>query len=427
MAYITFPKPMEKAEVGLLKSFVKMFSPLLDADVYAEETVAKTKRTPLRKLRSGNYIYTSNSTDANATEEEEEESVLLYSEETNYSYVQEGDNTVLENQAQIQSSADTHNSVESTAEQSTFEGGELKQTKLNSNTDFTSVQQEPQPNQQSFDLGLNFNSDQDAEMQLLEKFETTLDSLNKFNYVIAEYTEKNLTHTMTMEELALYVMDASDGKELNGTSRLLLNRDGSLTLLEYGKDVKILETNVIGFQVKAMGYTELSLRLYEDPANTYKKTPKFFSEAGTILVLGTRSKKVKLASLDKELPPLTLRFTLDKIEAVMDLLKGDFIARVKEIDDLIASGDFEDNLVPNILNTVGLIMEARSTIVSEEETNSPISIINRILQYSGSIEAVLRTNGQSLLDPKSQFTELLFGELTEFIGEGFADSLKAFL
>ena len=107
---------MEKATVGLLKTFVKMFSPILDTNLYVdEESVTKTKSTPYNRIRSHNYRHVQageNSTEDNSTDE----GSLDYSEQTNYSYAQDGDDITLENEAQIESSGDTHNSVETATE-----------------------------------------------------------------------------------------------------------------------------------------------------------------------------------------------------------------------------------------------------------------------------------------------------------------------
>ena len=63
---------MQKETVGLIKSFIKMFSPLLDASVYEnQDTVSK-----VRKL----YRSVGNST--------EEDPALEYEEQTRYTYEQ---------------------------------------------------------------------------------------------------------------------------------------------------------------------------------------------------------------------------------------------------------------------------------------------------------------------------------------------------
>ena len=39
-----------------------------------------------------------------------------------------------------------------------------------------------------------------------------------------------------------------------GSSRLLLEEDGSLKIIGYDKKVKLVKTNVIGFSIAAFGY-----------------------------------------------------------------------------------------------------------------------------------------------------------------------------
>ena len=124
----------------------------------------------------------------------------------------------------------------------------------------------------------------------------------------------------------------------NGTSRLLLNEDGSYTILEYDKSITILGTNVVGFVIKAMGYTEITFRLYEDSVNPYLKSPRFRIEGGIILVVGPQKKKIRALDYDKTLPPVTLKLTLKRIEAVVDMLKGNFIGKVKDVFELVVSG-----------------------------------------------------------------------------------------
>ena len=70
---------------------------------------------------------------------------------------------------------------------------------------------------------------------------------------------------MTVEELINHVLgkDSSEGEP--GDVRLLLEEDGSLSLMKYGKEVKILSTNVLGFKIKLYGFTRLRLNLYQDP------------------------------------------------------------------------------------------------------------------------------------------------------------------
>ena len=154
--FLEFPQEMEKETAGLLKSFIKMFSPLLDTELYeSDEAVNKVKKV-FRKV-------------GNSTEEEPS---LEYAESTNYSYETsaEGD-TVLENEATVESSGDTHNSVENSAEQSQFSPtGELEEASVDSNTDFSSPEEEPSNTSQNYNFGLSFSSEQSSKMKLVESF-----------------------------------------------------------------------------------------------------------------------------------------------------------------------------------------------------------------------------------------------------------------
>ena len=106
--------------------------------------------------------------------------------------------------------------------------------------------------------------------------------------MIEEYEENNKTYTMNSEQMAYYVMDYDEIEiSNNGTTRLLLNPDGSLTLINFDKRVRILKTNVIGFVIGLYAYTEINLKLFEDQVNPHKKIPRLNSEVGVILVLGS--------------------------------------------------------------------------------------------------------------------------------------------
>ena len=60
---------------------------------------------------------------------------------------------------------------------------------------------------------------------------------------------------MNSEQLVYYVMDFDDIEISNGTTRILLNPDGSLTLIDFDKRVRILRTNIIGFVIGLYAYT----------------------------------------------------------------------------------------------------------------------------------------------------------------------------
>lgn len=63
---ITFPTAMDRAQLGLLRGFIKMFSPILTKEIYVNpQTVSKIKRgnPMMRRLLQ----MTSNDTDSNST------------------------------------------------------------------------------------------------------------------------------------------------------------------------------------------------------------------------------------------------------------------------------------------------------------------------------------------------------------------------
>ena len=122
------------------------------------------------------------------------------------------------------------------------------------------------------------------------------------------------------------------------------------------------------------------MRLYEDKINPHKKIPKFTAEVGSILTTGSTDKKIKIRGYEKELPPLTLKFTLEKIESAVELLKGDFISKVIELKDFIVNREFETVLLPKVMDTIERLEFIREAVISEEESNSPLNVISDILE-----------------------------------------------
>ena len=133
---------------------------------------------------------------------------------------------------------------------------------------------------------------------------------------------------MTVEEMINFILGTDDEPE---EVRLLLEEDGSLSILKWNKDVKIVSTNILGFKVMAFGYVKINLNIYQDPENELKKNPIFTIEVGTILKLGSSEHVIPILDEEKNLPPLTLKYTLDQIEGVYELFKGDFIKDIKSL------------------------------------------------------------------------------------------------
>ena len=70
---------------------------------------------------------------------------------------------------------------------------------------------------------------------------------------------------------------------------MLFEKDGSLTIIKYEKNVKLLQTNIIGFKIRVYGYAKLNINLHQDPNIKYKKTPKLIFKTGAILGLEPNS------------------------------------------------------------------------------------------------------------------------------------------
>lgn len=77
--------------------------------------------------------------------------------------------------------------------------------------------------------------------------------------------------------------------------------------------------------ISTFGYISITFNLYEMKKNKHKKEPVFRVESGIVLQLGSKKFKQTLTDYEKRFPPLTLKFTLEQIEGVVNLLKGDFI------------------------------------------------------------------------------------------------------
>lgn len=66
---------------------------------------------------------------------------------------------------------------------------------------------------------------------------------------------------MTSEEIVKYIMNSTNSDDLRGQSRLLLESDGSLTIIKFGKEIKILSTNFLGCQIRVSGVAKFHLSI----------------------------------------------------------------------------------------------------------------------------------------------------------------------
>lgn len=59
--------------------------------------------------------------------------------------------------------------------------------------------------------------------------------------------------------------------------------------------------------------------------------------------------------------PLSLSFTLEKIEGIMNLVKGGFIGKLKKLANLPSLFKFDSNFFPNLMNLGSLVNNVYST------------------------------------------------------------------
>ena len=247
--------------------------------------------------------------------------------------------------------------------------------------------------------------------------------MKEFEDLIIDYEETGRTFTMTVEEMIKFILGTDNEPE---EVRLLLEEDGSLSILKWNKDIKIVSTNILGFKVMAFGYVKINLNIYQDPEDELKKNPIFTIEVGTILKLGSTEHVIPIIDEEKNLPPLTLKYTLDQIEGVYELFKGDFIKDIKNLAQLILNGDFDKNLVPILLNTTSLIKDLTNAVKKEEEDRNPNSTLEVIFNLVENIENIIETKGLALLNGKNQLAQNISSGLLNFVSSNFGEALEMF-
>lgn len=82
----------------------------------------------------------------------------------------------------------------------------------------------------------------------------------------------------------------------------------------------------MGFPLKITGYSLIYLGL--KTLDKYQYKPRFISSAGLLLQLGPFSYNHKIFEAEKDFDPISLGFTLDKVNQFIDLLKGGFLKQL---------------------------------------------------------------------------------------------------
>ena len=78
------------------------------------------------------------------------------------------------------------------------------------------------------------------------------------------------------------------------------------------------------------------------------------------------------------------------------------------------------------MNVVSMIEDVQRAVQAEENTNSPVSIILKILSSVSDIRAIVDSKGLDLLNPQNQFAQSLTGELLSYFNVSFAEALDIF-
>lgn len=146
-----------------------------------------------------------------------------------------------------------------------------------------------------------------------------------------------------------------------------------------------MKTNLIGLKVVVFGYLMINLNLYEDDLDKHKKQPLLTFQSGTVLKLGNYRYVKPEVEYEKKFAPFTLKFTLDQIEGVVNLFKGDFIGKINEIKQLLSDGFFEGDITSNILSVVSVVEDVNNAINNEQDKNSPMSVIRNIFDTVSNI------------------------------------------
>ena len=102
------------------------------------------------------------------------------------------------------------------------------------------------------------------------------------------------------------------------------------------------------------------------------------------------------------------------------------MGKVETLIRTILNGNFENNLVPNIINVVTVVSDLQNAIQNQEQSNSPLAIILKILSSVSDIRAIIDSKGMDLLNPQNQFALTLMGELSSYYNVSFAEALQIF-
>lgn len=78
------------------------------------------------------------------------------------------------------------------------------------------------------------------------------------------------------------------------------------------------------------------------------------------------------------------------------------------------------------MNVLSMVSDVQRAVQAEEQSNSPVSIIMKILSAVSDIRAIVDSKGMDLLNPHNQFAQALTGELESYFNVSFHEALEIF-
>lgn len=92
-------------------------------------------------------------------------------------------------------------------------------------------------------------------------------------------------------------------------------------------------------------------------------SPKVKAEAGMVLTMGYNRYYWRAIKYSNMFPPISFIFTLEQIEFVMNVSKIDFGNRINDLSNLVSNLQFNDDLLPKLLNITTLLSEVLNLVV----------------------------------------------------------------
>lgn len=108
---------------------------------------------------------------------------------------------------------------------------------------------------------------------------------------------------------------------------------------------------------------------------------------------------------------MSLSFTLERIEAFMDLFKGDFIGKVKKLAELPSLLKFESNFLPNLLKIGSLANSIYQKATGIQNQLLPLNQIQTVLDAITTIKSAIDIQGSFFIAAKTAIIQELVSSI----------------